>query len=141
MTGENKRQNIADEIERADEAFREAEILVGAGLTNGAVSRAYYVVFHLARAALLTRGIEPKTHSGALKLVNTELTRKGLLPSFNKLLSGLQRSREVADYDAAVSFTGDEAKEFVADAETFRVAVLDLLRREGWVGATEPPHG
>jgi uncharacterized protein (UPF0332 family) len=89
------------------------------------------------RAALLSRGVDAKTHAGAMKLFNRELTQKGVLPPFNKLLTGLSGSREAADYDAGVSFTTDEARALLADADAFRAAVLDLLTREGWVAGRE----
>jgi uncharacterized protein (UPF0332 family) len=133
MTGENRRQNIADEVARAAESFREVRTLLDAKLPNGAVSRTYYAVFHLMRAAVLSRGVDPKTHAGALHQFNHHLTKPGLLPPFNRLIAGLQRSREMADYEAAVSFTLDEARSMLDEAIAFSDAVLDLLRREGWI--------
>lgn len=133
MTSDNRRRNIADELARAQQSFRAVRLLVDGDLANDAVSRAYYAVFHVMRAALLSRGVEAKTHSGTLRLFNQELTSKGVLPSFNKLLTGLQGSREAADYEAAVVFTIDDARSLLADAETFESAVLDLLAREGWI--------
>ena len=120
------------------EVFRAARTLIDAGLPNDAVSRAYYAAFHLMRAAALSRGVDPRTHAGTLNVFNRELTRKGTLPPFNKLLTGLQSAREVADYDAGVSFTLDEARALVAEADAFATAVLDLLRAEGG-GSTARP--
>jgi uncharacterized protein len=133
MTGENRKTNIAEAIARSDAAFREARTLIDAALPNGAVSRAYYAAFHMARAALLSRGIEAKTHAGTMKLFHRELTAKGVMPSFNKLLGDIQAARQTADYDAAISFTLDEAREVLGEAERFSAAVSDLLKREGWV--------
>ena len=132
MNSENRRLNLTDELERAAEALREARTLLDADLPNGAVSRAYYAVFHLMRAAVISRGADPRTHAGTLRLFNLHIARPGELPAFNKLVSGLQRSRELADYEATVSFTRDEAQSLVSDAETFDSAVRALLAREGW---------
>jgi uncharacterized protein (UPF0332 family) len=86
------------------------------------------------RAALLSRGVDPKTHGGAIHLFNTELVRKGTFPSsHNRLLAGLQRARELADYDAAVTFSAEDAAAEVAEAERFAEAVTETLKREGWV--------
>ena len=133
MTGENRKTNIAEAIARAESAFREAQTLIDASLPNGAVSRAYYAAFHMARAALLSRGIESKTHAGTMKLFHRELTAKGVMPSFNKLLGDIQTARQSADYDAAISFTLDEAREVYDEAERFSTAVTELLKREGWI--------
>jgi uncharacterized protein (UPF0332 family) len=134
VTGENRRRNVADEVARADEALRAARALVGLGLRADAVSRAYYAVFHLVRALLLTRGVEPRTHAGAIHLWNTEFVRNGLVPaSYNRLLAGLQRARELADYDAAVTFSEEDAAAELSDAERFAADALALLRKDGWV--------
>jgi uncharacterized protein (UPF0332 family) len=135
LTGDNRRKNLADEIARADQAMRSAEALLGLALHADAVSRAYYAVFHLLRALLLSRGVEPKTHAGAIHLFNTELVRAGVFPSsHNRLLGGLQRARELADYDAAVVFSADDAAAEVAEARSFRDAALAFLAKEGWLG-------
>jgi len=132
MTGENRKQNIADELARAAETLRAARTLLAAGLPNDALSRTYYAAFHVMRAAVLSRGVDPKTHAGTLNLFNRELTRKGLLPPFNKLLTGLHSAREAADYEAGVSFTEAEAQALLTESQAFTATVIDFLKREGW---------
>jgi uncharacterized protein (UPF0332 family) len=128
LTGENRKENVAAELAKANDALRAARTLIDAGLPNDAVSRSYYAAFHL----LVSRGLEAKTHGGTMRLFNRELTKTGALPAFNKLLTGLQGSRDAADYDSGVSFTTDEANALLADAEAFRGAVVTLLQGEGW---------
>jgi uncharacterized protein (UPF0332 family) len=128
MTGENRTQNIADELSRAEQGFRAAEALIDLGLSADAVSRAYYALFHVLRALLFHQGAEPKSHQGAVHLFNTEIVRKGLMDSsHNRTISGLQRSKELADYDAAVVFSVDDAKRELAAARNFEAAVLRFL--------------
>ena len=137
MTEENRRRNLRDEVERADQALRAAQALLDVGLHADSVSRAYYAAFHLLRALLLSRGLEPRSHSGAIHLFNTEFVRPGLLPSsHNRLLGGLQRARELADYDAAVAFSPEDAAQNLEDARSFAREVLELLAREGWISAS-----
>jgi uncharacterized protein (UPF0332 family) len=134
VTGENRRRNIADELARADQAVRAAGALLGLGLHADAISRAYYGAFHSLRALLLSRGLEAKTHGGAIHLFNTEFVRPGLFASsHNRVLAGIQRSRELADYDAAVSFSREDAEDCLRDAEAFRGEALTLLQRENWI--------
>jgi uncharacterized protein (UPF0332 family) len=132
MTDTNRRQNVADELARAEQALQAARALLGLGLHADCVSRAYYAAYHVLRALLYSRGVEPKTHSGAIHLFNTEFVRSGLLPSaHNRLLAGMQRSRELADYDAAVTFAKADAEAHVKEAEAFRADVVAVLGREG----------
>lgn len=135
MTEDNQKRAIRDEVERADQALRAADALLGLGLFADAVSRAYYGAFHLLRALLLSRGVEPKTHAGAIHLFNVELVRKGVFASsHNRLLGGLQRARELADYDAAIAFSAEDAGNEVRDARAFAAEALSFLRDEGWLG-------
>ncbi|HXE80919.1 MAG TPA: HEPN domain-containing protein [Vicinamibacterales bacterium] len=134
MTDENRKRNIADELKRADEALRAARALLNGELYADAISRAYYGAFHSLRALLLSRGIEPKTHGGALHVFNTEFVRPGLFPSsYNRLLGGMQRSRELADYDAAVTFSRQDAEACLRDAEAFGSHVVQHLRDGQWI--------
>ena len=135
MTEESRRKNIAAELVRAETALKAAEALCDLGLHADSVSRSYYAAYHYLRALLFSRGMEPRSHSGAIHLFNTEFVRAGLLPSaHNRLLSGMQGSRELADYDAAAVFAAEDAQAQQDDARTFGRDVVELLRTEGWVG-------
>ena len=132
MTDDNKKKNIADELLRSEQCLRAARALLDLALYADAVSRAYYAVFHALRAALLTRGVEPKTHTGAIHLFNTELVRTGDFSSaHNRLIGGLQRSRELADYDAAVVFSEADARAEIDDAVQFIDEARAYLARTG----------
>jgi uncharacterized protein (UPF0332 family) len=134
MTDENRRRNIADEITRSDQAMRAARALLELGLYADTVSRAYYGAFHLLRALLLSKGLEAKTHAGAIHLFNVEFVRPGVVQSsYNRLIGGMQRSRELADYDAAIVFSQQDADACLRDAETFRTQALAILERENWI--------
>jgi len=134
LTEENRRRNLADELSPAEQALRAARALLDLGLHADSVSRAYYGAFHCLRALLLSRGLEAKTHSGAIHLFNTEFVRAGLFASsHNRLLAGIQRSRELADYDAAVTFSKEDTEAYLRDAEAFRTDALARLRSENWI--------
>ena len=101
-------------------------MLVRAGMPYGAASRAYYAVFHGARALLFSVGIEPRSHRGIVALVGDHFVRPGRLsPEMGRLLSRMQRDREDADYLTGAVFTDAEASEMITDAERF----LDQVRR------------
>lgn len=136
MTDEARRANVALELRRADESRRAAETLLAAGLLSDAISRAYYAAFHLIRALLVSRGLEPRSHAGAFHLFNVELVSRGLLPTtLNRTLAGLQRAREIADYDAAVVFAAEDGARYLDEVRAFEKDVVALLRSEGWLAA------
>ena len=108
-------------------------MLLPANLLRPAISQYYYAAFHAAVAALLSRGLEPRTRSG----VKTEFSRVflhgGLLPpSLGTALRHLEDDREAADYAREAVFTRQDADEARVGAAALRDAVRALLLREGW---------
>lgn len=135
MTDENKKRNITEALVRAREATRAAEALLAVGLCRDAVSRAYYAAYHYVRALLLARGLESRTHGGAFQLLHREFVKPGLLPGVpGWQLAGLQRSREMADYDSATEFSADEVRSLLALVATFAADAMAVLQREGLSG-------
>jgi hypothetical protein len=120
VTGENQHRNAQEEIARADTCLEEAHALQASGFPYGAVSRAYYSVFHAARALLFSIGLEAKTHKAVVSLVGEHFVRSGALPAaMGRLISRMQRDREDADYEPAAVFTTEEASSLIREAERF----------------------
>lgn len=65
MTDANRHSNAHAELAIANDALLVARAALELGIVRDALSRAYYAVFHAARALLLLAGVEPKTHAGA----------------------------------------------------------------------------
>ena len=128
MTGENRRQNASDELARAERCMEEARTLAGAQLPYGAASRAYFAVFHSARALLFSVGLEPTSHKGLVSMIGDHFVRSGQLsPAMGRLVSRMQRDREDADYEPGAVFTGEQASQLIADAETFLAEARRLV--------------
>ena len=118
MTEGNKKENIRDELERAGEALRSADVLYKSRLYRDAVSRLYYLLYHTVRALLLSEGLEPKTHEGTLRLMGMHFVKKGILTSGDShVFSRLMKYREEADYNPTYLFTEADYVEFRKDAE------------------------
>ena len=130
MTGENARKNALEDVERGEEALSAARHLLAGGFYNDAISRAYYAAFHGARALLVSRGVEAKTHRGIIQLLSLHFVKDGSLnPEIGGLLAHLETYRELVDYTPSARFTRDEAAEEVARAEQFIAACKPLLPR------------
>jgi uncharacterized protein len=128
MTGENRRRNALDELERAEVCLKEARALQEAMLPYGAASRAYYAVFHAARALLVSIGLEVRSHKALVSLLGEHFVRPGQMsPAMGRLVSRMQRDREDADYASGAVFTQEEASQMIADAEVFLGEVRRLL--------------
>jgi uncharacterized protein len=132
VTREHLLQALALEAERGDQALRAAEKLHELQLSYDAASRAYYAVFHYARALCLAVGEEPRSHQGVAHLLSLHFVRSGLLPlDTSRLYASLQRFRESADYDAAFVLDPAGATQVLADARTLIERARTWLRAQG----------
>lgn len=128
MTAENRARNAREELERAETCLQEARALHAAAFPYGAVSRAYYAVFHASRALLFSIGLETRSHKALASLIGEHFVRPGRLSTaMGRLVSRMQRDREDADYAAGAVFTDVEAAQTLADAETFVDTVRALI--------------
>ena len=80
MTEQNRGHAIAEEIRRAGDALRAADLLGDNGLFSDAVSRLYYCVLSHVRALLLTLDVETRSHEAALRLLSLHFVKAGTLP-------------------------------------------------------------
>jgi uncharacterized protein (UPF0332 family) len=134
VTGENKRANIKEELDRAQTAKGAAEILAENAYFLDAISRAYYWVYHTVRALLLTKGLEPKTHEGTLRLFSLHFVKEGpLLPSHAHVLSRFMKYRQEADYNPSYVFTQADYTELKQEGESLSNEILQLLKEQGYL--------
>ena len=134
MTEDNRRRNLTLELKRSDESWLAAVNLRGLNLNADAVSRAYYAMVHMARAVLLTEGLEARTHSGVATLLNLHFVRAGRLPSSApRALTQLQGEREAADYDASAIYSQEDVEDIFARALESCQTCRTLLAQDGWL--------
>jgi uncharacterized protein (UPF0332 family) len=120
---ENAAAHVHAEVIRGDEALRAARELLRMGLLNDAVSRAYYSALHVARALLLTEGLDPKTHAGVSSMLSLHFIVPGrMAAAHGKELARLEQFRAEADYNRFFVFTPEGAAEEIAVAESFCAA-------------------
>jgi len=132
MTSDNCRINLQEELELSRSAWEEGEALLSLGHARGSLTRYYYSTFHAARAALLSRGIEPRTHQGVVAEFNRHFVQTGLIDRVTaRSLSHLQKDREEADYSRSIPFSEEDAKQAQSSSRAFIVAIRDVLSREG----------
>jgi uncharacterized protein (UPF0332 family) len=104
-----------------------ARRLLEAGDHDFAVSRAYYAMFYVARALLLSRDIRRSKHSGVLAAFASEFVRTGELPAelFALLRAGFE-DRGESDYGLA-AISEDQARAGIEGAQRFVRAVVERL--------------
>ncbi|HON72657.1 MAG TPA: HEPN domain-containing protein [bacterium] len=135
MKEEDIKLNIQEELKRAEDAFISANLLFENKLLEDAISRLYYFVLHSVKALLLTKGLEPRSHEGALRLLSLHFIKEGTLePESAHIFSKLMKYREEADYNPSYIFIDDDFINFRNDAEKLVNAIKDYLRSQGYIG-------
>ena len=133
MTGENCRLNVLLELEKAEVSLQEVEVLMERSLWDAAISRAYYGIFHLARALLFSMGLEARSHGGVIHLLSMHLVRTGAFPGeMVRALSRMQKLREDADYQTTLHFDQEAAEESKNTFTRFKNTAESYLIKEGF---------
>jgi len=120
--------NGKDYLASAKERLKEAEILKGAKSFAGSVSRSYYAFLDAATAALITKDLFPKSHTGAIDLFSLHFIKPGLVETkYIKWFKRIKKYREDADYKHRIPFTSEDAEEVYREAEEFVGMVEELF--------------
>ena len=83
----------------------------------------------------MTKGLGPRTHRGAVRLLGLHFVKTGLLSrEAAAALARLETSRELGDYAPTAAFDHGEAADLIAQAESVSAACRPLLRGEGECG-------
>ena len=128
MTEDNRKENIRAELVRATEALAAATLLYENGYISDAISRLYYFVLYNVRALLLSKGLEPRSHDGALRLLGLHFVREGLMDKrAAQVFSKLMKFREEADYNPISMFTKEDFVVFKEEAEVFAASAKSYL--------------
>jgi len=115
-------------IRKAEESLQAAELLASQEFYDFAVSRAYYTMFYVASAFLLSRGLSYSSHAGVISAFGQQFARTGLVPiEFHRYLIEGQDSRNIGDYDSTGSgITQSRATEQLIRAAQF----IELAARQ-----------
>ena len=135
----DQQANVAARIAKARRALATAAVDLEAGDVEACINRAYYAVFHAARAALATLGIEPRKHAGVWSLFDQHfiITRRFDV-SLSRTLHDLFERRSDADYGDFPDITREEAEAFLQRAEVFVSTLEAALREDDSLGTDQP---
>jgi len=107
-------------LEKAFERLRVAEKLFRDGDYEDAVSRAYYAMYHAARAALSTVNVFPRTHEGVVSEFGRKFVLAGIFPKeMGKNLANAKAARETYEYTVTATVGKSEAKAILSNAQKF----------------------
>ena len=111
---------IIDRIQKACDSLRAAQLLLGEGLPDFAMSRAYYTMFYVAEAFLISRNFRFSSHSATISTFGREFIKPKKLPvEFHQFLLQAFQSRAIGDYGACGSIEIEEAQIHIERAQKF----------------------
>jgi len=135
----NKKENIREELKRAERAIGAANLLFNNDFLNDALSRLYYFLLYNIRALLLTKGFEPKSHEGSLRLFALHFVKEGVFESKDShIFSKLMKYREEADYNPSYIFTREDFVEFKKETEELADKIMSYVKDKGYLERNSP---
>ncbi len=134
MNEENKKTNIREELDRANEAIKAANLLFENGFVRDAVSKLYYALLYGIRALLLTEGLEAKSHEGALRLFGLHFVKSGVFEAKDShTFSKLMKFREEADYNPSYTFVLEDFSGLKRETEKVIQKIITYLGNKHYI--------
>jgi uncharacterized protein len=122
--------DIEEHFQSADEFLREGTHLMLGGFYRGAVGRAYYAMFHAAKAVLLSREIERSSHHGVLSAFGEHIVKPGLVERrFHTYITKAFARRNECDYLAFTTADKSEVETILGRAREFVEVCRTLCER------------
>jgi len=118
-----------DEFKRAQEEITAAKVLKDNGLFFKSVVSSYYAVYHGAKAALLNKGVSPKSHEGIERMFSLYYVKVNLIETdIGRIIGRLMKLREEADYYPETSFNLKDSSEAIEMAERFLESIRKVVK-------------
>ncbi len=129
MTDEFKEQ-LKRMINKSQITLKAAKDLIEHSDFDSASSRAYYSVFYILEALLLTKKLSFSKHSAVISAFSKYFIKEGIFPSdFAKKVKALRKDREIGDYDYISNIDEEKAKEDIYNAEEISKEIKIYLKK------------
>lgn len=118
------------QLKIAEEMLADAKLLYEQKRYRSAASRAYYAIFHAAKALLNQVGQSCQSHCGAISRFGQYVVNTGLMDKdFSKFLGRAYNLREKSDYGLLFEGIEEEVGRVVSDAEKFVAEAIKVLHQ------------
>ncbi len=105
---------------KAEQSLNASQYLLAGGYIEFAVARAYYTMFYLAEAFLVTKNMAFSKHSAVISAFGREFAKTKIIPQkYHKYLKESQDLRLLGDYGDANTISEDEAEFQINRAKEF----------------------
>lgn len=114
------KENIAALLRKAEKSIEAAEVLKEKGIFSFATSRAYFAMFYVAEAFLLSKSLTFSKHSGVISAFGEHFARARLIdPKFHRYLIEASEKRHISDYEILEEIGEETAETTIKRAREF----------------------
>ena len=115
-------------LEKAAVCLNDAKLLLESNSYMAAANRAYYAIFHSARAMLAIDGEDRKRHSGVISYFHEHYIKSGLLDKhYSYILQNAFEVRQESDYEDFYVISKEEAVQQISNAEEFVTRIKQYI--------------
>lgn len=116
-------------IEKGERSLALSRDICKRGDYDFAVSRAYYAMFYLTEALLLTRELSFSSHSAVIAAFGQHFVKSGILPAhLHQYLREAFDKRSIGDYSSDITITKEEAETVLKQADEFIREIIKHLK-------------
>jgi len=117
-----------DLLLKARQSVSAAKVLLANDYPDYATSRAYYSMFYVAEAFLMSDGMSFSSHAGVISAFGKYFARTGKVPiQFHRFLIDAQDLRNAGDYGQLNAISFDQADEQIVNAEKFLELAVNII--------------
>ncbi len=127
----SKEELIQYRIDRAKEAFADAEYLMGEERWNAVANRVYYACFYIVSAYLAFRDLNAVTHAGLKSAFNLELVKTGKIDREDGILfNRLFAVRQQADYEDFMDIQDGDILPLIPKIKALLQEIENIIRED-----------
>lgn len=105
-------------IKKSSRSLDAARVLFEHKNFEATSSKAYYAVFHILQAVLLTKNFSFSKHSGVISAFSKYFIKEGIFPKdFGSKIKNLLKDREIGDYEYFSHITSEQAETDLKNAK------------------------
>ncbi len=118
-------------VEKGRRSLNLAKEIYKRGDYDFAVSRAYYAMFYLTEALLLTKDLSFSSHGAIIAAFGQHFVKEGLLPArLHEWLREAFDKRSIGDYSYEITITKTEVERILNQAEDFINSIEKYLSKQ-----------
>lgn len=130
---EKLRTLIKIRLESAEEDLETAKELLSLNRYRAVVNRAYYAIFSVTNAVLLTKQIERSKHSGVeAAFIQNFINTNAIEVEYGKIFNYVRRKREESDYSVKIIIDKGTAERVIAESDKFIARLKQYLKDIGF---------